>query len=329
MATRFLQQFDRVSQIPTNPHHTGIGLVGGVPYIRPSAGGTRALSVSSDVGKTYFVHATQGAATNDGLSYGSAFRTMAQAFAVVASGDTIYFAGKIKEQLTTPVQVFDVTIIGSGNRPRHADSTPAGGELAASTWAAPDSPTAATPLLKVLQQGWRVINTVMAGPADAACILLYRDGGAGNAERDASHFEAVGVRFASGQDGIEQSGGCYNVGIYDCSFHDLTGYCLKNTAGAGIADSYRWQIKRNRFNGCANWMGVWNLNSSEIEDNSISHITTALIDLSGGTGYNRVVRNSFDIAAANFDPVGGVTGKAGDVWSNYLTDAIESGLPAN
>lgn len=38
---------------------------------------------------------------------------------------------------------------------------------------------------------------------------------------------------------------------------------------------------------------------------------------------------AFTIAAADFDPAGGVTGVTGDVWSNTLTDTIETGLPAN
>jgi hypothetical protein len=295
------------------------------------SGGTLKFSgngFAQSYGKIYYVNANA-TTSGDGLSWTTAFKTMAEAFAFIASGDTIFFCGKIREQLTTPVQVFDVTIIGAGNRPRHADSTPAGGQLAANTWTTPVSATAATPLLKVIQQGWNLVDVLFAGPTDAASVLLYRDGGSGNAERDASHAEFHNCRFASGQDGIEQSGGCYNVGIYNCSIHDITGYALKNTAGAGIAAPYRWQIKKNRFNNCANWMGAWDANNFEIHDNTISKITTALINTSGGAGYNTILRNSFDIAAANFDPAGGVTGHATDVWSNYLLDTIETGLPAN
>jgi hypothetical protein len=281
-------------------------------------------------GSEYYVDAVDGSDSRGGTSWDTAFLTMEHAFTVLRSGDSIAFVGKIKEQIVTPVQIFDVTIRGAGNRPRHADAAPVptGGQSAA-TWTVPASPTAATPLVKVLQQGWRFENILFAGPSDAASVLLFRDGGAGNAERDASHAVISGCRFASGQDGVEQSGGCYNVRIENSRFHDLTGYCIKNTGGAGIAASYRWEIVGNDFNGCANWMGVWDGNSFYIADNRIAHITTALINLSGGTGYNAIVRNTFDIAAADFDPAGGVTGKAGDVWSNYLTDALETGLPAN
>lgn len=299
-------------------------------YLNERQGRLREGRSATVVGTEWYVDATGGSDTNSGQSWQSPFLTMTKAFSLLQSGDHIYFVGKIREQLTTPVQVFDVTITGGGNRPRHADAapTPVGGDSAA-TWTTPASGSTNTPLLKVLQQGWRIENFVMAGHATNACVLLYRDGGAGDAERDASHFEAIGIRFASGQDGIEQSGGCYNVRIEGCRFHDLTGYCIKNTAGAGIAASYRWEIVNNDFNDCGNWMGAWSGNSFYIADNRVAKIATALIDLSGGTGYNAVIRNTFDIAAANFDPAGGVTGKAGDVWSNYLTDAIETGLPAD
>src|SRR4051812_35457516 len=76
-------------------------------------------------GTTYYVDTNSGVDTNNGKSWSSAFLTMAKAFSVLVSGDRIVFVGNVREQLTTPVQVFDVQIIGAGNRPRHADSTPA------------------------------------------------------------------------------------------------------------------------------------------------------------------------------------------------------------
>jgi hypothetical protein len=328
MAVQGIQQFDTTAEIPEFVGAAGIGLVGGSMWAKTPDGGLINLG-PVNVGTVYFVDVNTGDDDNNGLSYDAPFLTMAYAMTVIVSGDTIRFRGKLREQVTTPVQVFDVTVYGDGTRPRHADSTPDGGQDATNTWTTPASPTALTPLVKVLQQGWRFFNILFAGPTDAASILLFRDGGAGDAERDASHAEIAGCRFASGQDGIEQSGGCYNVSIHDNDFDDLTGYCIKHTTGAGIGVTYRWKILRNRFSKCANWIGVWGGNSNEINDNFISQITTALIDLSSGTGFNQILRNSFNIAAADFDPAGGVTGKAGDVWSNYLTDTIETGLPAN
>jgi hypothetical protein len=266
--------------------------------------------------------------SNTGLSWDSPFATMSKAFTSLDSGDTVFFYGKVKEQLTCPVQKFDVTIVGASNRPRHADAAPVGSEYGA-TWTTTAVEAATTPLVKVMQQGWRFVNILFAGPSNSASVLLFRDGGAGNAERDASHAEIIGCRFASGKNGIESSGGAYNVGIYDCSFHDLTDYAIKHTAGAGIAASYRWQIKGNRFQGNAKWIDTFNGNSWEITDNVVVKTTTPGLVTSGGTGGNAIVRNVFNIAAADFDPAGGFTGHATDVWSNYLTDAIETGLPAN
>src|SRR5512146_467607 len=74
-------------------------------------------------GADWYVDASR-SGTGTGTSWDDAFLTMAEAFAKIGSGDSIYFVGKVKEQLTTPVQVFDVRVIGMGNRPRHADSTP-------------------------------------------------------------------------------------------------------------------------------------------------------------------------------------------------------------
>lgn len=286
-------------------------------------------------GNVWFVDAVNGDDDHSGKSWGRAFLTMQEAFDHLASGDTIYFSGKIREQLTTPVQIFDVTIVGQGNRPRHADAEPAGGNLASNTWTTPASPTAATPLCKVLQQGWRFVNVLFAGPSDAACVQLFRNGGSGDAERDASHAEFINCRFASGQNGVEGHGGPGHVGIYDSYFTSLTGAALLNTLGAGIGTPFlRWQIVGNRFQQCATIMTAAAATDLSIQGNSFMFTAapTLVFDFTGG-GRNNVggiTRNSFNIAAADFDPAGGVTGSgATDVWSNVLTDAIETGLPAN
>lgn len=282
-----------------------------------------------DSGRHHYVNPDSGSDGYGVSTRAKPYATMSKAFSVLESGDTIHMSGKIREQLTTPVQVFDVTIIGDGNRPRHADAAPAPvGGHAAATWTFPASGSTDDPLLTVLQQGWRIVNFVMAGHATDACVYLNRAGGADDAERDPSHFEAHNIRFASGQDGIEDNGGSYNVGIYGCSFHDLTGFALK-TNNAGVTVPYRWQIVGNRFASCANWMGEWFAHQFEIRDNVVIEITTPGLDTSGGSGHNVVVDNYFDIAAADFDPVGGFTAHATDIWSNTLLNAVETGVPAN
>lgn len=301
-----------------------------MPYLNERLGRLREGRSVQVVGNEWFVDATGGSDGNSGQSWSSPFLTMAKAFSLLQSGDVISFVGKVREQLTTPVQVFDVTIRGGGNRPRHADAapTPTGGH-SASTWTTPASATAATPLVKVLQQGWRFENLLFAGPTDAACVLLFRDGGAGDAERDASHAEFINCRFASGQDGIEQSGGAGHVGVYDCFFTSLTGTAIKHTTGAGIGFPIRWVIENSRFSSNVNIMTAVAAQDYLIRGNTFLTTTTLTFDFTGGAR-NVVVGNYFNIAAADFDPAGGVTGSgATDVWSNTLTNAIETGLPAN
>lgn len=283
-------------------------------------------------GNTYYVDANDGVDTRSGVSWNNAFLTMDKAFDTVASGDTIIFRGKIREQLTTPVQVFDVTVIGAGTRPRHADAEPAGSAYATNTWTTPASAAAATPLVTVLQQGWRFENILFAGPSDAACVQLFRNGGAGDAERDASHASFYGCRFASGQDGIEGSGGPGHVGIFDCFFTSMTAVALKNTVGAGIGTPFlRWQIVGNRFLSCPTLMTAAASTFVVFQNNVVSFASapTLVFDFTGGA-QNDIIGNYFNIAAADFDPAGAVTGSgATDVWSNTLTNAVETGLPAN
>lgn len=283
-------------------------------------------------GNTWMVDAVDGSDSNSGQSWDGPFRTMAAAFAAIGSGDTIYFVGKIREQLTTPVQVFDVTVVGAGNRPRHADAAPVptGGQSAA-TWTTPASGATTAPLVDVLQQGWKFVNILFAGPSDHSCVRLFRNGGEGNAERDGSHAEFVNCRFASGQDGVEQSGGCGHVGIYDCFFTSLTGFAIKNTGGAGIGYPIRWVLENNRFLDNANVLKMpcigW-----RVQGNSFISTTTEVFDTDAGdaaAGGNVVVGNYFNVAAADFDPAGNVEGNSNDVWSNTLLDAIETGVPAN
>jgi hypothetical protein len=106
-------------------------------------------------GRTYYVEGGAGAVASNsknGLSWSQAFANMDQAFDVIDSGDTIVFRGNIREELTTPAGVFDVTIIGAGNRPRHADGHTGDNGYSGAIWKPPASPTAATPLCIVQAQ---------------------------------------------------------------------------------------------------------------------------------------------------------------------------------
>lgn len=306
----------------------------GIPR-NPRLAGVKRGTSASVVGKEWYVDALNGSNSYSGTSWDKPYLTMAKAFTVVQSGDVINFVGKIREQLTTPVQVFDVTIRGGPNRPRHADAAPAPtGGSSASTWTTPSSPTAATPLVKVLQQGWTFENVLFAGPTDAACVLLFRDGGAGNAERDASHAEFHNCRFASGASAVEQSGGAGHVGMYGCFITSMTAAAIKHTGGAGIGYPIRFELVGNRFASCPSIMTAVAAFDYSFQGNSymFDSAPTLVFNLTGGARNNMggVEANTANVAAADWDPAGGVTGSgATDVWRTVLTDTVETGLPAN
>lgn len=242
---------------------------------------------------------------------------------ILHNGDVIVMKGVVRDQFTAPQDVFDVTVIGAANRPRQAtDGGVATGGGA--TWLAPTSPTAATPLVTLREQAWTFINIFFAAHTDAACIKLHRTEVA--AAMDASHASFIGCRFGAGTYGIEDYGGHFNIFIYDCVFHNLT-YAIHDT-NLSIATPSQWQILSCRF-----WETNTNgidipLSNSVIKECTINKATTTTIDISGG-GNCHVQQNSFNIAAADFDPAGGVTGNSTDAWSNYLTNAVETGVPAN
>jgi hypothetical protein len=273
-------------------------------------------------GNIYYVDANNGSNSQDGLGWDTAFLTMAKAFSVITSGDTIVFRGKIREQLTTPVQVFDVTIIGAGNRPRHADSTPDGGQNAANTWTIPVSGATTAPLCKVLQQGWRFVNILFAGPTDSDCVQLYRDAGAGNAERDASHAEFINCRFASGYNGINDPGGCFGVLVKKCRFQALTNYCILGVGNIGAGQGM-WIIENNHFYGFTNGVKIAGLGclikENAFTDGGTPNTTVVLNTTSNGGADNFVVDNYFQTTTANFNTPD-IVGNATDVWNNTSID---------
>lgn len=280
-----------------------------------------------DFGNTWYVDPNTGSDDGLGKSWDDAFDTMAEAFTHLESGDTIFFRGKIKEQVTAPVQVFDVTIVGSSNRPRHADAAPVGSESGAS-WQAPDSPTATTPLLKVLQQGWTLANFLMDGPSDAPAVQLHSDAGAGDAERDASHFTAYNVKFCNGQSGVECTGGQTHVLFDDCEFNANTN-AIKTMDTAVRVPSY-WEIRNCKFVNNTNHVLI-SSNYGTIHDNAfIKHTTTALTtkQVSSQGDYNSIYGNAF---GGTYSISGGYTGGSNDEWGgnfNSLSGGVTASDPA-
>jgi hypothetical protein len=252
--------------------------------------------------------------------------TVEEAFTRITSGDVIHLLGNIREQLTAPAGVFDVTIVGEGTRPRHADAhTGTNGYRATCTWKSPAAPTAATPLLKLQQQGWRLQNILWVPPSDAAAIALIRDTGSGDDERDASHAEIIGNRFAGGSIGIQFLGTeiLHNCLIADNVFQDST-YAIRATA----AYCRRAIIERNHFELNTNHI-VAALTDAHIIDNVFGQFTTLSISLAGGGGHNVVARN---VLSGTYSEVGGyIKSNANDEWGgnyNSLAGGITASDPA-
>jgi len=195
--------------------------------------GGQELATTTQYGRTLYVDASK-AASGDGRSWAGAFKTMAEAFAALAGGERVFFRGNVREQLTSPTGVPDVTIIGAGNRPRHADTHPLNGEKSASTWKLPASGSTNNPLLILRNPGWRIFNVLFAAHASNYALRLERTGVEDETEQDASHLEVMGCRFASGGGGISDVGGCFNVKIEGNHFGALTVACILGVGNIGV-----------------------------------------------------------------------------------------------
>lgn len=289
-----------------------------LPYPGIIHTGSSTLSDTANiVGNThYWVNGNFGSDGNSGLTPQSPKLTMAAVFALLNSGDVIHFTGNIAEQLSTPVGIFDVTIIGEGNLPRNADSFDTNNGYTSATWKFPSSPTASTPCVKVLQQGWRFVNILFSGSlASSAYIQLFRNGASGDDERDASHANIIGCRFSGGVNGIEFNGGPNFVQLVGNIFNNMT-TGIMNTTGAGIGTNGFTLLQGNRFAGCTNNV-VLPLNASTVKENTFGPFTTTSLSLSGGVGNNMVSLNNF---AGTYSIAGGyVRAAASDQWAGNIT----------
>lgn len=214
-----------------------------IPIISPSG----SLLPLGAIGSTYFVDADNGSNSSDGMSWDTAFATMAAAFAVVKSGGVIYLRGRLAEQATTPTGKTDVTIIGAGTTPRAGNTLDGGPKRGGANWRPIGTPTA--PLLTVTQQGWRVVNIYFTGATGYESISLVRDAGTGVAEKNAGHFSAIGCDFTGGLGGVWDTGGANNVKLIGCEFRNMTGatdFAVK-TVTTAIAVPLWWTIQECNF----------------------------------------------------------------------------------
>lgn len=266
--------------------------MGGVPVGTP---------LQSVYGNHWFVDTERGSDGNAGKKPGRAFATMAKALSLAGTGDTIYFTGDVREELTGSNLVFDLTIVGCGNNPHHPDLPATGYRSGAACWRPPASPTTATPLIKVRGRGWRFVNILFDCPVDAAAIYLERNASSGTSEYDASHASIVGCRFDAGLVGIENAGGCGFVTVRDCLFRGMTG---SGSAGikctsTSVAVPLAWAIENNRFHNNASHI-LSSMSYSTIKDNTFGRFTATLaVDIDDQPSANQ--------------------GEYNVIWGNYLS----------
>lgn len=294
----------------------------GVPVLPPQG---------SVYGDHYFVDVKVGldsytAAQNDP---DHPFATVSRAFAVIKSGDTIHVRGKVREQLTTPAGVFDVTLLGAGNRPRHADDHTESNGLrgsSAATWTAPASGSTATPLLTIQQQGWRVHGFVfqLSGDADA-CIYLHKTDDSGDDERDGGHAEISYNKFQGtvgtpAGNGIETNGVGFACIQNNLFFGFVNGIVKVGSAGGQVG---WWEVIGNRFDDCTNAIDV-PFYRSVLESNKFLSNITIEMDLTDGND-NMVINNYFSGNAAFETNVAGTN----DMWfPNYAQDSASADVTA-
>lgn len=249
---------------------------------------------------------------------------------VLVSGAVINFEGVTFEQWTTPLGINNVSIVGAQVTPRQATTSgvPNG---SGATWMTPSNLSNTLPCIRVQGQGWTIANVYFNSSATTnGCIQPYTTGDPPTAA-DGAHLLIDNCILTGAAYGVYASGGTNFVTIQNSSLFGFSGsgdVAIAQTAGAGIGTLLGWKVLNCRFWGNATNI-VMPFNQGIVMGCVFTNGTAANINLTGGTAPNFIQQNVFNIAAADFDPAGGTTGVTGDAWSNYLTDAVETGLPAN
>lgn len=278
----------------------------------------------------YWVRPQVGSDSGADGTYDNAFRSMTGLYGagLMVTGVTIGLEGVLLEEFTTPLGVHNVTIVGDQVTPRQATTSgvPNGG---GATWLSPSSGT--SHLLTVQGQGWTVANIYFNNSATAAACINLLVTGDPNTAADAAHFLADNCIFTGSDDGILATGGTNFCNFTNCTFFGFSGSgdrAVNTATGLGVGTLLGWKFTNCTFRSNASHI-VAGFSHAQIRNSVFDTASATVINLTGGTAPNFVVGNYFNIAAADFDPAGGVTGVTGDVWSNTLTDTIETGLPAN
>lgn len=321
MAVQGIQLFDTTDEIPTYPNAMGIGLVGNTAYGKLSDGTLVPLGAVG-FGSNWYVDTVNGDDdANSGQAPDSAFATVAAAFAVMASNDTIWVVGDVREELTAPLGIYNGRLIGGiATRPHHDQAV---------RWREAVSHTSVTPLLQLREQGWTVANFLFVPPSDAPAIRLKRFESA--TYPDASHCSIVGNRFAGGLTGIEDDGGNHNQLIAFNIFQSQTDSAYE-CISTSIAIPLQNNFINNQIISCVHGFRA-SQSKSTIKGNTFVNMTTTEIDTTFNSGQganNYVIDNYFQQDEADITNANGYTGSATDVWRNFSQNvaAMTVGVPS-
>lgn len=242
--------------------------------------------------------------SNDGRSWDTPVRTMAQALGMARDFDTIHFIGRCTESGFTSSYSY-VTIVGGGQHPMvNACWKPSG------------------PALTLSHKGW-VFANFKAEAASESPFLRAVQSAAGNG--------SDGVLA-----GVEANGGQYlfegvavdNWTIVDVFAHDMQ--TVIRCADVLHSPALRWQIAKCRFVNNDNHV-VAKLTDSEVYGNRFqaqgnSKTATVKLDLRGGGGRNLVHEN---FVGGTFSEAGGYFAHANDEWGkNWNNGGVRDGRPA-
>lgn len=277
-----------------------------------------------------------GSDSNNGLSPQTPFLTMGRAFEFIDSYDVIVLDGVIREQIVSPAEVYNITILGGSNLvPRQATSSGVATGGGAS-WLPPASgAVATTPLLEIFSAGWSLLNLQMSPHTASACVRLTRS--ASVDATDGSHALFSNCYFSGGGTtpiGIEDNGGCGFVQIMGSRFQNLTSGVKGLNTAAAIPLS--WLIQDSRFQQNTNDItmslsyGIIQRNRFMTAGSGATNkvISTTFVSVQGGNSH--VLLNQFSNTEAQIAPGNGFTGAATDTWMNYVNDqaALAFGQPA-
>lgn len=277
----------------------------------------------------WFVDGQNGSDSNDGRDPRAPLLTISRVLEKVQSGDTVFLTGNFAEEAgQTPLNVEDVTFIGVGNRPRHADAARDAktnelgftNQNSGASWRPPAVESGTTPLITVVHQGWRFENILFAPPTDAAAVLLDHSAEVGADDGGGSHAAFINCRFDAGQSGIEDDDGNAFVEVRGCMFRGLT-YGIRNLS-TGNAIPLHWIIEDNIFINNTNHI-LMSASMFLIRRNVFGKFTTLSIDLANGAGttgdYNVLTAN---VLAGDVDTAEGYEGNTNDTWAGNFAMTV-------